>query len=329
MTKIIGRLKDVGIGLEASRGAGISPQYWLPKTAVTIDDKVVKARDSLSYGVLNQEGNQAIPAKKWAEGDLEFDFMHNTIGVFLKAILGTASVSGPTSGVYTHTFSIDDTTTPNQHPAMSIVCKDRGIDAYMFRLAMLESLEVTIEPEEVVKVKASFMSKQGVTTTATASYTAEKKFVGRHLTFKVATLTSGLDGATHIPIKKLVFRFEKNLRLDHNLGTVEPEDIQNQSMRISGDVELDYEGRTYRDLMMDGSYRAVRIQLINAQETIGSGSDNPQFKLDLSRVDFEAWEPAYPNDEIASQSFSFIALHDLTNGNTINDCKLYNTVTSY
>lgn len=329
MTKIIGRLKDVGIAIESSRGAGLSPQFWLAKTAVTLDDKVVKARDSLSYGVLNQEGNQAIPAKKWAEGDLEFDLMHSSFGVFLKAVLGSVSTSGPTSGVYTHTFSIDETSTPNQHPSMAIVCKDRGIDAYMFRLAMIESMEITIEPEQTVKVKVSFLSKQGVTTTATASYTAEKKFVGRHLTFKLASDTSGLSGASHIPVKKLVIRFEKNLRLDHNLGTVEPEDIQNQAMRISGEVELDYEGRTYRDLMMDGSYRAMRIQLVNAQETIGSGSDNPQFLLDLSRVDFEAWEPAYPNDEIASQSFSFMALHDLTNGNTINDCKLYNTTASY
>ena len=91
---------------------------------------------------------------------------------------------------------------------------------------------------------------------------------------------------------------------------------------------MDYQDRTYRDLMADGSYRAVRVQLINNNVTIGAAT-NPSFKIDLSRVDFEGWESQFANDEIAKQTFNFHALFDVTNANVINSCQLVNTEVAY
>lgn len=326
MAKIVGRLKNVGIALEASRGAGASPTYWLPKTSFSMDDKVVKARNKSSYGNLNMEGNQAIVAKAWAEGDIEAEVFSDSFGVILKALFGAVSSASVVDSSYTHTFSVTEI---NQHPSLAISVEDGSIAEYMFRLAMINSLEISFEPEDIVKMTMNVMSKRGVGTAQTATYTAQSKFVGRDLVLKVASLTSGLNAATALSVKKLTLNFEKNTRLDHNLGTVEPEDIQNQAMRISGEIELDYEDRSYRDLMMNGSYRAMRIQCINARDTIGGGTTNPQFKFDFSRCDFDGWEPAYPNDEIASQKITFTALHDITNNNTINSCTLTNAVASY
>ncbi|HBX15908.1 MAG TPA: hypothetical protein DEF57_01200 [Candidatus Magasanikbacteria bacterium] len=59
------------------------------------------------------------------------------------------------------------------------------------------------------------------------------------------------------------------------------------------------------------------------------GTTNPAFRLDLSRVDFEAWEPTRENDEIARQKITFTALWDITNGNVINNCYVVNEVASY
>ena len=132
-----------------------------------------------------------------------------------------------------------------------------------------------------------------------------------------------MDGGSSVSIKELTLSYEKNLIRDHNLGTVEPEDILNQGYKITGSITLDYESRAYRDLMVDGTYKAMRIQLINTEVTIGA-SNNPEFVIDLSRVDFEAWEPSYPNDEIATQTFTFTALHDITTGKTINSLLLKN-----
>lgn len=328
MAKIIGRLMDVGVAAESSRGGGAAATFWIPKSSYSFEDKVVKAKSNQSYGNIAQDGAYSIPAKNWAEGDIEMDMMDKPFGLFLYALLGSKSVSGPSDSAYTHTFTLANT---NQHQSLAVTVKQSTLASMMYKLAMVQSMTIEITPEELVKVTVSLLGKRGVTTTAgTVTYTTSNKFVGRDLTFKLATLTSGLSAASAIPVKSLTINFEKNTILNHHLGTVQPNDILNQGFRITGEVELDYQDRTYADLMSDGSYRAMRINLTNrrADAVIGAAT-NPSFTLDLSRVEFESWEGAYPNDEIATQTFSFTALYDPTNGNLINSCTLVNAQASY
>ena len=328
MTKIIGRLVDVGIGAESARGSGIAPTFWIPKAGINFDDKVVKSRSTQTYGNIAMDGAQAIPAKNWAEGSLEMDMMDKPFGLLLYSLLGAKSVSGPTDSAYTHTFTLANT---NQHQALSISVKRLTLDNLMYKLAMIESLKMEITPEEMVKITVEFKSKRGVTTTSSVTYTTSyNKFIGRDLSFKIASLTSGLTGATAIPLKKLTLNFSKNLYLDHALGTVQPIDILNQGFRITGDVELDYQDRTYADYMSDGTYKAVRINLTNRRtDAIIGAATNPAFNIDLSRVEFDKWEGSFPNDEIAKQKMTFTALYDLVNGNIINSCTLVNAQASY
>jgi hypothetical protein len=326
MAKFIGRLVDVGIARETSRGTFVTPAYRVPKTAITIEDKVAKVNTRASFNNIGYEGDQALVAQKWAEGDLECPLFDRSFGVILCALLGVPTTSAPASGVYTHTFALQN---DNQHPSLSIVVAESTISAVAFRLAMIETLELTFQPDQQVMVKVTFMSKRSADWTITwPSIISENKFIGRDLNFKMATLTSGLAAASNIPLRSLTLKFAKRLRMDSVLGTVDPQDFINQAFSIEGDIELNLEDKTYKALMMDGSYRAVRINLVG-QTIIGSGSGTPEFLLDLSRVHFEAWESSRPNDEIASQKLTFKALYDVTNANIINSCTLKNTATSY
>jgi len=321
MGKIIGRLVDVGVSVEGTRGAGGTPTNWLPKSNITFDDKVLKARSTVGYGTINLEGNQALVARRHAEGILDFDLMDQSFGLFLVALLGTYNGTGPVDSAYTHTFSLDNS---NQHKSLALGYEEATIGDLSFRLAMIESMSITIVPEDVVKVSVTFMGRHSATAgNHTVSYSAENKFLGRHLTFKIENATGDLAAGSNIPVRSLTLNFEKNLKLVHNSGTVEPEDILNQGFRVTGEVELDYENRTYANLMNQGTYKAIRIQLVNTGVTVGA-STNPSFLIDLSRVDFESWEPNRANDELASQTFQFFGLHDITNNNVINNCQLVN-----
>lgn len=325
--EFIGRLVDVGFAREGTRGTFATPTYWIPKTLISVEDKVTKVNTKASYGNIGGEGNQALVAQKWAEGDFEFPILDRSFGLILYSLLGTLSTSGPVSSVYTHTFTLQN---DNQHDSLSISVIEAGIAEMAFRLAMIESMEITIVPDNVVTCRVTFMSKRSADWNHGAtSYIAENKFLGRHLTFKLATLTSGLSGASNIPMRSLTIRFIKNLRMDSVLGTVDPADFLNQAFSIEGDMTLNLTDKTYRALMLDGSYRAMSINLKNTDVVIGGGTENPEFNLDLSRVHFEGWESERPNDEIASQTLSFKALHDITNGNIINSCYLKNTASSY
>jgi hypothetical protein len=326
MTKIIGRLKEIGIGKESSRGGGITPTYWLPKINFTIENKTIKARSRQNYGVIGMDGNQAIPAKVWAEGSLEMDMHDKSFGLLLLALLGAETPSGPTDSAYTHTYTLANT---NTHQSLAITAKESSLSTQMFKLAMIKSMTLELTPEAPVKVTVDFQAKKGVDAVVpSATYVVENKFLGRDLAFKIAALTGNLAAATAIPVKKLTLKIEKNTMLDHSLGTVQPQDILNQGFRITGDVELDYQDRTYVDYMTNGTYKAVRIALTNSRTLIGATSV-PVFTLDLSRVEFDAWESAAANDAIMTQKFTFTALYDITNGNIINSCTLVNAVATY
>jgi hypothetical protein len=326
MAKFIGRLVDVGIAREGTRGTFTAPTYRVPKTAITIEDKVTKVNTRASFNNIGYEGDQSLVAQKWAEGDLECPLFDRSFGVFLCALLGVPSSSVATAGVYTHTYTLQN---DNQHPSLSIVVAESTISTVAFRLAMIESLELSFQPDQQVMVKVTFMSKRSANWNVTwPSIISENKFVGRDLNFKLATLASGLAAAENIPLRSLTLKFAKRLRMDSVLGTVDPQDFINQAFSIDGDIELNLEDKTYKALMMDGSYRAVRINLIG-RDIIGSGTGTPEFLLDLSRVHFEGWESDRPNDEVASQKLTFKALYDVTNANIINSCTLKNTAASY
>lgn len=327
MAKVVGRQIDVGIGAESSRGAGIAPTFALPKVNIDIDDKALKVKTGESFGNLGADGNQAIPAKIWSQGSIEMDMMDKSFGLLLYALLGGKSVSGPSDSAYTHTFTLANS---NQHQSLAITVDQGGLNDMMYKLCMIDSMTMEMTPEGPVRLTVNFVGKRGVSSVYTASYAAYNKFIGRDLQFKVATLTSGLNAASAIPLKKLTLKFEKNLYIDHALGTVQPIDILNQNFRITGEVELDYQDRTYANLMTDGGYRAVRIVLTNTRtESVIGASTNPKFTLELSRTEFDQWEPDYKNDAIAKQKFVFTALYDITNGNIINSCTLVNAQASY
>lgn len=326
MSKIIGRLVSVGIAKESSRGGGATPSFWIPKTLWSHDDKAVKATDLGDYGIIGAFGNQELVALKHAEGSLEMDMRDRSFGLLLLSVLGTVNTSGPSDSAYTHTFTLQN---DNQHDSLAITVQEHDFGDVMFKLAMIEQMEITITPDQLVKVSVDFMSKPATTgVVATPSYTAENLFLGRHLTFKLASATSGLAAASKIPITSLTIRFIKRLRADNVLGTVEPIDFINQAFSIEGEVQLKYEDRVYHDLMLNGTYRAMRINLNNTQSLIGVTA-TPQFTLDLSRVAFSEWESDRPSDEVAMQTIQFKALYDITNGNIINSCTLINTNASY
>jgi len=323
MSKFIGKLNSIGIGKEASRGGGVVSSYWLNCRSFDFYDKADKARSTAGLGGI-WDSNQSIVTFKRAEGSMEVEIGDKSFGLLLLSTLGTVSSAVKETTAYNHTFSLQN---DNTHDSLAINTTD-PIGDLQFRLAMIEKLVLTFTPDDLVTASIDFKSKHSASSSATAAYVAENKFVGRHLTFKIAALTGNLAAASATKLKKLTLTIEKNTAFDNVLGSVTADEILNQNFRITGELELNYEDRTSANYMLDGDYKAVRIDLINSDVTIG-GSSNPEFKLDLSRVDFEAWTPSLPNDEIVTQTITFSGLYDYTNGNVINSCVLTNEAVSY
>lgn len=309
MAKFIGRKVEVAVGLETSRGVGVAPAYALGKVDFSLYDKTDDARDESSLGHIADSADKYVQ-EKYAQGALGGILGANS-ALYLLALAfgGTPSVGSVSDSVYPWTLSVANT---NQHSSASFLVKD-GNHTLIHKLVMLEQFEMTMELEELVSYSAEFISKVGKTSTQTIpTYVEDYKFGKRKAKIKIASDISGLGAASALSLKSFKITVNKNLMRDSALGTVEPEDILNQQMSIEGELRLNLTDQTYRNYMLNGDRKAMRISL-ESEKLIGV-SGYGAIEIDLPKVDFFAWEPDAPNDEIVANQINFKANYDLTNG---------------
>lgn len=324
MTKFIGRLVDFGIAKETSRGTAESAAtFYIPKTSLTYDDGIEQAVDESSVGVIEDSADAAI-VSKFAEGEIEANIGDKSIGLILLAAFGSVSTSGPSqTSVYTHTFSVDESA---QHDALTLFVDDPNQD-YTYALGMIDKLEIDTVLGAFSKFTAGFRSKIGATATLSPSYTAETHFLPQHGSLSYAANLSGLSSPTTLAIRSLKLTIEKNIEDDRKIGSLDPTDILNKQMAVSGSVELVFDDAALKTIMLGDTQKAVRIRLSNTDVTIGS-SLHPQLTIDLAKVKFSNFKRNYGNDDIATATLDFKGFYSLADSKMIT-AELVNTQTSY
>lgn len=281
MAKFIGRQQSVGIGRESTRGTIVAPTIWLPKTNFNVEDTVVKARVAGSYGNI-YGGDDALVASINAKGDLEFEAQDNALALILYSVFGGLS-SASFNSAYKHTLTIANSV---QHQSLSLHMNDpigaaaSPTNTVAYPRAMIDEFELSSRQGDLVMCRASFLAGGHKDwTRQSATFSAQNKFTSKHVSIKIAADTSGLAAASKINVQELTLTIKKNTILENSLGTVQPVDILNRKIEISGKIVLTYADRTYRDYMVNGTKKAMRIAIVNSDVTIGS--TNPLYHLFL------------------------------------------------
>lgn len=322
MSKFIGQLVNLGIGRETTHGTTVAATHWLARTALTFDDRAEQAVAMQSLGIID-DATDAFVTQVRGEGTVEGYIRDKSFGLLLYSMLGSLSTSG--ANPYTHTFTMLQS---NQHPSLTFYVDDPNQD-YRFPLVMLSKMTIDVKLGELVSFAADFISRRSIPDSVSKSYAAENYFTAKHAHVKIATALTGLAAATELAVKGFKIEVMKNLLPEQDLGTVSLADIHNQSFAVEGEFELLYEDQTFRNYMMDGSTRSLRLQLSNTDVDLGGGV-NPSLTIDLSKVYFFDWEQDRTNDKIVSQKVKFKALYDITNAkNIIDSAILINAQASY
>jgi len=324
MSKIIGRQINVGIGKEATRGTAVAPDYTLKLTAIDFDDKLEAVTTEQGVGVIEDATGQEI-VKTWGEGNLEGRVYDRSFGLILLSALGSlASVETADTGVYAHTFSVEQGV---QHQSLTIDIKSGGNEQSAFANAMINSLEISAPVNEAVKFNASLMSKVSATSTESHAYITENGFLSKDTEVYFADDKAGLGGATAIKIKNLSLSINKNLESDEVLGEATPQDFNNKQFTIEGSIELTYDDATYKNLAIAGTQKAMRIEMIDTATTIGASS-NPKIVIDLAKVMFSEYSRSNDLDGIVTQSLNFKAFYSLDDSEMI-EAVITNLATDY
>jgi len=326
MSKLIGRLFNVGAGREVTRGTGRAPQYWLPRTELTFDEKVDLAKDESSIGVIENQQDADV-VKSYGEGTLSGIINDDSFGLILNATLGTSVTTGPTDSAYTHTYTVKQSA---QHQSLTLFASEPNAEttaSLMFPLVMADSLELNFEVGAYPTYSMSFMSNIGSATTTTVSYTAPDNFKPQDGSVRIHTAYTGLDTGTAYSVSKASISISKNLEDDHNIGSVAVTDRLNKQFQVSGSFEMVYNARTNITELLAGSDRAMQLKFTNTAKTIGA-STNPSITINIAKIKLSEVARSLGNDDLVRQTVNFEGYYSIADSKSV-ECIVVNDVASY
>ncbi len=325
MGRIIGRLVNIGLGKETTRGTSVAPTYWIPVTELEYDDKVNYIKNDSGMARID-EFNDAQINEEWAEGSYSGKIYDRSVGMELVGVFGQAptSVQRTSTGVYDHTYALLNT---NAHTALTVGYKEAN-DDLRYTMGMIDTWSLEAVHDNFVRRSVTIKSKKQASASNTVSITDENEFIPKHITLKLASALAGLDAASATEIIGFNLEISKNVEPLYVMGSNEPDDIANKQFAISGSFELYYEDQTVRDYVLNNTTRAMRIEMLSTTIIGSSGTHTPALRFDLSKVSFQENARKLDNNEFATNTVNFEAYFSIADSNSITG-RLTNAVVSY
>lgn len=216
----------------------------------------------------------------------------------------TASFTYDT-GVRAHIF---ERLNSNNHPAFTMYKVD-DVDTMRASYCMVDQLDIEVAVPDFAKFALKMKGKQMSSTSASSSYAASNPWLAKHGNLYLADTVAGLDAASPQSTSRLKLTINKNLTDYQAFGDDDVASFHNQQFGIVGDFDALFDSATVRDYMINSTKKAMRLVLINTDETIGS-STNPELDLELARVSFQDWKDTEDNNALVMQTIGFTAEFD-------------------
>ena len=318
----VGRRAELGVGIETTRGSYApvkTPSFWIPYTSISADSRAVVQMQEGAMGNIADSDDSHI-TKVHGEGSFDAQIYDKVLGAILSNVLGATPASAGATPT-THTFTLADEL--NSHQSLCFFIQDPN-GATAFPGAMIDTYEISVEPEGIVNHSVSFRSGRGKDwQQQSGDYTSlGAKWLHQHLHVKVAANIAGLAAETALDLRSFTLTIAKAPVDWDDMGTVSPADILNRQMTITGTMELAYSDRVWRNYFLANTSRAMEIVL--------NGGANSILTIQMPKVEFQTWEPNKDLNEIATQTLEFKAHYDAANAaKIISTCTLVNLQASY
>lgn len=318
MTKFVGRRGTLGIAKETVRGTPVAPAYFIPFAKMSFMDSVETATESQGLGQIADQDSSYVTFQ-FGAGSVDAQLYDSALGYILMSLLGAAPVTSG-AGPYTHTFTMSQT---NQAQSLTLYWQDPD-RSYVFPLAIVDSVKLTIAPKGMVEWSITFKSRKARDFAAqSAVFTSTgSKWLHQHSQLRFAATAGTVSAASETVLKGLDLTISRNTINDEVLGTVDPADVLSQQISIEGTLSLNLEDDSYRLLQNAGTYKAMELKLVNGTTS--------SLQLIFPRVSFTQWQPDWTLDQIASQKINVKANYDAANAlQIISTAILINQKTSY
>lgn len=321
MSDYIGRKVAVGIGKETVRGTAVAAAFWVRHLSLDFKQKGEVVQNESALGVREKFSDSEI-VKEWGEGKLEGKVNSKSIGLILLGTFGTV-VSAANGAAYNHTFTVDESNTPQS----LTLSKVDGVNSRRHALAMIKSLEITIEAGEYVKFSADIVSKKGTDVANTVAYVTEYEFTSKDAYVKFANNVAGLGAATASAVKSAKITLDTGVDPYYEVGNTSPAEIHAGAIEITGEVVARHTDSTYEDMYHNNTRKAMLLGFKNTAVDLGGGV-NPSLEFTLEQARISDWDTSNDLDAIVEQTMGIAGEFSTATGKAIT-AVLTNNQTSY
>lgn len=304
---------QLGLAKESTRGTFTSPSEWLrssvPST-VTVEKETTEIQENIGSGMASQD---TIKDMIMASGEVEYNVRNRTFPLLLLSLMGNISSSqtGDSSGnVYEHVLTIEESTP--EHPSLSLaLAKDGNFQHFGYPLALINDTEITVGTEGAASATSSFVAQDETDQSDfTPSYPSDDYLFPHHKAkLYFADSVSNLDSADKTSFKEVSISFDNNGEENQNADELTPSNMFAGLMSIEGTFSKDYEDETQADLHKSNDPKAMRLEIINDDETIGD-SGNPEVTVELPKVTLESRDPDRSATDVVQEEIDFTAHFD-------------------
>jgi hypothetical protein len=315
---ILGRQVNYGLGLEAIAGTPVTATNWVNQLGFDFNPRSETVTNNSAFGVV-ERNNGADVLRNWSEGSLEAKLTDRTSGLLLTSAFGNVSsaANADASGnVYDHTFTINQDI---EGKTLTLVRKD-DVSTIAYAGARVGEWSLNLELGDYVKYSANVLAKQGVSTTATAAYSAENEFLPKHMAVKI-------DSNTILTAESFSLTVNPNIDPDWEFGSGDPFSFTSKGYEFNFELTCRYQDTVLETAYKDGTYHSFEVAAVNTGATIGT-SANPSLVITAPRFSVTDWTLNQDLDSPVTQTLTGTIYYSQSDSKAI-QAVLTNTVEEY
>jgi len=319
-----------GIGSQTAPGVVAPTIHYLDVTNISKSNAVETEEIRGNVGVLD---NLVEVEQKNRTGSVQVEgyMKKESWGLFLKAFFGTATptLDAPEIGVNTHNFTVLSEGCGALSTLHLLNNKATADNVEQYLDGVCSKLEVAAAKDGTLKIVADFITKYPTRETVVAApILTESNYKRTHGLLYIEDTVADLAGATAVCPESVKIIFEKE---NTDFGCFNELDKNYFVTGFKSSIELinlkEYDDTTFEDLLLSGDTKAVKLDFIDTDETIGA-TTNPSASLEFAAIAVTVNTEDLAQAEITKQNITGVALRSTAEGFSFRGA-IVNTVAAY
>jgi hypothetical protein len=306
---------QLGIAAETTYGTFVAPAKFIEFTKESLALKKTTAQSAgIAAGRLMALSSRRVVTRREVGGSLDLEVTNKGMGLLLQSLMGTTvtPVQGGAGPAYTQTHTLASVAGKSLTIQKGVPLTTGVVTDKTFVGCKITSGEFSCGVGEMLTASFEIDGRdcdEGQTLAA-ASYANMSPFHFGQMALKAGSYSSetALDGVRKVSVK--IERPQDVERFYANQSALKKEPIENDQVKVTGNLETDYVATTLDDLhTSDGATSLV-------WEFVGPNIATTYFetfRITLPAVRFDEGPPVVDGFGVVKPSFNFTALYDGTN----------------